>query len=290
MRYAWVNNHCDSYDVNTMCRVLDVSRSGYYRWLRAEPSKTQRRTERIGVEAKRAFEENHGSVGYRKVHKQLVAEGVACCPETVRKTLTRQGLHASTAPKFVPATTDSDHDLPIAKNLLDRDFTATRSNQKWVSDITYVRTGEGWLYLAVVIDLFSHKVVGWAMADHMRVDLVLEAFNMAVVHRRPTDDLLFHSDRGSQYAADAFRERLDFLNVTQSMSRKGNCWDNAPAESFFGRLKTEWAGRYTYRSRKEAKWSVYFYIEMFYNSKRRHAAIDYLTPNQFEAQSFSHAA
>jgi putative transposase len=186
LRYAWVNNHCDSYDVKTLCRVLEVSRSGYYRWLRAEPSETQRRVERIGVEAKRAFEENHGTVGYRKVYKQQAAEGVACCPETVRKTLTRQGLHASIAPKFVPATTDSDHNLPIAENLLARNFTATRPNQKWVSDITYIRTGEGWLYLAVVIDLFSRKVVGWAMADQMRVNLVLEAFEMAVMHRRPT--------------------------------------------------------------------------------------------------------
>ena len=202
----------------------------------------------------------------------------------------RQGLHATVAPKFVPTTTDSDHELPIAENLLDRDFTATRHNQKWVSDITYIRTSEGWLYLAVVIDLFSRKIVGWSMADHMRVDLVLDAFNMAVTHRRPTDDLLFHSDRGSQYAANDFLARLDFLNVRQSMSRKGNCWDNAPAESFFGKLKTEWVNRYPYRSRKEAKRSIYFYIEMFYNCKRRHAALGYLSPNTFETQHLPLAA
>ena len=218
------------------------------------------------------FEENHGAVGYRKVQEQLVAEGVACCPETVRKTLTRQGLHATVAPRFVPTTTDSNHNLPVAENLLARDFTATRPNEKWVSDISYVRTAEGWLYLAVVIDLFSRRVVGWAMADHMRADLVREAFEMAITHRRPTSELLFHSDRGSQYAASAFRERLAFLRVTQSMSRRGNCWDNAPAESFFGKLKTEWVGRHRYRSRAEAQRSIYCYIEMFYNSKRRHAA------------------
>ncbi len=143
----------------------------------------------------------------------------------------------------MPTTTDSDHNLPVAENLLARDFTATRPNEKWGSDITYVRTAEGWLYLAV-IDLFSRRVVGWAMADHMRVDLVLEAFEMAITHRRPTGDLLFHSDRGSQYAASAFRDRLAFLRVTQSMSRRGNCWNNAPAESFFGKLKTEWVGRH----------------------------------------------
>ena len=290
MRYAWVNNHRDSYDVNTMCRVLEVSRSGYYRHLRARPSNTQRRVERIGEEAKRAFEENHGSVGYRKVQKQLVAEGTDCCQETVRKTLTKQGLHAAVARKFVPTTTDSDHDLPIAENLLDRDFTATRPNDKWVSDITYIRTDEGWLYVTVVIDLFSRKVVGWSMDDHMRASIVMKAFNMAVAHRRPTSDLLFHSDRGSQYAADVFRDRLAFLNVTQSMSRKGNCWDNAPAESFFGRLKTEWSSRNRYRTREEAKRSIYFYIEMFYNSKRRHATLGYLSPNNFEDQLLTPAA
>ena len=285
-----MNNHCDSYDVKTMCRVLEVSRSGYYRHLRARPSKTRRRVDQIGVEAKRAFEENHGSVGYRKVQKQLVAEGTDCCEETVRKTLTKQGLHATVAKKFVPTTTDSDHDLPIAENVLDRDFTATRPNQKWVSDITYIRTDEGWLYVTVVIDLYSRKVVGWSMDDHMRASIVMKAFNMAVAHRRPTSDLLFHSDRGSQYASDVFRNRLDFLNVTQSMSRKGNCWDNAPAESFFGRLKTEWSSRNRYRTREEAKRSIYFYIEMFYNSKRRHATLGYLSPNSFEDQSLTHAA
>lgn len=290
MRYAWVNNHCDSYDVNTMCRVLEVSRSGYYRHLHAEPSKTQRRIEQIAVEARRVFEENHGAVGYRKVHEELVDEDIDCCKETVRKTLTKQGLHAAVAKKFVPTTTDSDHDLPIAENRLNRDFTATRPNEKWVSDITYIRTDEGWLYVTVVIDLFSRKVVGWSMDDHMRTGIVMKAFNMAISHRRPTGDLLFHSDRGSQYAANTFRDRLDFLNVTQSMSRKGNCWDNAPAESFFGRLKTEWAGRYHYRTRKEAKCSIYYYIEMFYNSKRRHATLGYLSPNSFETQRLTHAA
>jgi putative transposase len=290
VRYAWVKDHCDSYDVKTMCQVLEVSRSGYYRHLHAEPSETKRRIERIGVEARRAFEENHGAVGYRKVHEELVDKDIDCCKETVRKTLTKQGLHATVAKKFVPTTTDSDHDLPIAENLLDRDFTATRPNEKWVSDITYIRTDEGWLYVTVVIDLFSRKVVGWSMDDHMRASIVVKAFNMAVAHRRPTGDLLFHSDRGSQYAANMFRDRLDFLNVTQSMSRKGNCWDNAPAESFFGKLKTEWAGRYRYRNREEAKRSIYYYIEMFYNSKRRHTTLGYLSPNNFEDQPLTHAA
>ena len=290
MKYAWVKNHCDSYEVNRLCRVLGISRSGYYRWLTATPSRRERRGQAIGEQAKRVFEENHGSVGYRKVHEELVAEGTACCDETVRKSLTRQGLHARATRKFVPTTTDSNHNLPIAENLLNRDFTATRPDEKWVSDITYIPTEEGWLDLAVVIDLFSRKVVGWAMENHMRTDLVIDAFDMALAHRRPLGDLVFYSDRGSQYASHAFRDRLELLKIRQSMSRKGNCWDNAPSESFFGRLKTEWTGRHQYRSRDEAKRSVYFYIEMFYNSKRRHAAIGYVSPNDYESQPLKQTA
>ena len=273
-----------------MCRVLDASRSGYYGWLRRAPSKTSQRREKIAEAASKAFEENHGEAGYRPIHEQLKEDGIDCCPETVRKVLKKQGLAARVAPKFIPQTTDSDHNLPIAANVLDRNFTATRPNEKWTSDITYIRTLEGWVYLAVVIDLFSRKIVGWAMAAHMRTDLVLDALNMAIAHRRPTGELLFHSDRGSQYASDAFRERLDFLNITQSMSRKGNCWDNAPSESFFGKLKTGWVHRQTYATREEAMRSIYFYIEMYYNSKRRHATLGYLSPNDFEAKHRSQAS
>lgn len=201
VKHTWGKDHCDPQDVNTMCRVLEIDRSGYYRWLHAAPSDTQRRVEQIGAESKRVFEENYGSVGYHKVQEQLAAEGVPCCPETVPNTVTRHGLRATVAPRFVPTTTVSDHDMPVAASLLDRDIAAARPNEKWVSDITCVRTNEGWLYLAVVIDLFSRKVVGWAMAEHMRVELVLEAFNMAIAHRSPTAELLFHSDRGCQYAA-----------------------------------------------------------------------------------------
>ena len=208
----------------------------------------------------------------------------------VRKALKKQGLAAKIAPKFVPQTTDSDHELPIAPNLLDREFTASRPNEKWTSDITYIRTGEGWLYLAVVIDLFSRKIVGWSMAEHMRSELVLEALDMAIVHRRPTADLMFHSDRGSQYASKIFRKRLKFLKITQSMSRKGNCWDNAPSESFFGKLKTGWVHRQSYKTREEAVHSIYFFIEMYYNSKRRHATLGYVSPNDFERRHLAHAS
>jgi putative transposase len=269
--------------VKTSCRILEVSRSGYYKWIKWEPTLKHQRTQKIQEEAKRCFEENHGAAGYRGVHKDMEADGIECNKETVRIALKKQGLQASQAKRFVPTTTDSDHNLPIAKNVLNRNFTASRPDEKWVGDITYIRTGESWVYLAVVIDLYSRKIVGWAMADHMRKELVLEAFEMAIQHRRPTGSLIFHSDRGSQYASDKFREQLEFLNVTQSMSRKGNCWDNAVAESFFGKLKTEWVGRYEYNTRDEAMRSIYYYIEMYYNCRRRHAAIGYLSPNDFEA-------
>lgn len=272
-----------------MCRVLEVSPSAYYEWRTGKPTATQRRTERFDSETRRVFEENHGTTGYRKVYQHLIREEIPCSPETVRKSLKKQGLRAQTASKFVPRTTDSDHDFPVAENVLNRDFQASRPNEKWTSDITYIRTDEGWLYLVVIMDLFSRKIVGWSMADHMRTGLVLDALDMAIAHRRPTDRLIFHSDRGSQYASDAFRGRLNFLNITQSMSRKGNCWDNAPAESFFGKLKTEWVNRYCYATRTEAMRSIYFYLEMFYNSKRSHAALGYLSPNQFETAYLAQA-
>lgn len=290
MKYAWIEENKDSFEVKTMCDLLGVSRSGYYKRLHWKPTARHRRTSKIREEAKRSFEENHGASGYRGVHEDLKADGVECCPETVRIALKTQGLKATQSKRFVPTTTDSDHDLPIAENVLQRDFTASRCDEKWVSDITYIRTDSGWMYLAVILDLYSRKIVGWAMASHMRKELVLDALEMAIAHRRPTGSLIFHSDRGSQYASEKFRKRLKFLNITQSMSRKGNCWDNAPAESYFGKLKTEWTRRRRYRTRDEAKQSVYYYIEIYYNSRRRHAAIGYLSPNDFEAQTGRNAA
>ncbi len=290
MKYAWIKEHADSYEIKRMCKILEVCRSAYYAWLSRPPSATRVRQQRIAEAASEAFEENHGEAGYRPIHAQLNEEGTECGREMVRKALKKQGLAAKIAPKFVPQTTDSDHELPIAPNLLDREFTASRPNEKWTSDITYIRTGEGWLYLAVVIDLFSRKIVGWSMAEHMRSELVLEALDMAIVHRRPTADLMFHSDRGSQYASKIFRKRLKFLKITQSMSRKGNCWDNAPSESFFGKLKTGWVHRQSYKTREEAVHSIYFFIEMYYNSKRRHATLGYVSPNDFERRHLAHAS
>ena len=265
MKYAWVKNHCDSYDVNLLCDVLEVSRSGYYRWLHAKPSETAQRSEQIADKARQVFDENYGSVGYRKVYKDLQAQGVACCPETVRKALARQGLQAAAAPCFVPTTTDSDHDLPIAPNQLDRDFSALRPNAKWVSDITYIRTGEGWLYLCAVLDLYSGKVVGWSMAPVQDRHLVLKAVMMACWQRSDRSAVILHSDRGTQFTSAEYQQFLADHHIISSMSDVGHCGDNAAAEGFFGKLKRERVHRRRYLTLAEARSDVFDYIERFHN-------------------------
>jgi putative transposase len=264
-----------------MCGVLGVSTSGYYAWLKREPSLRQQRRQRIAEAAEEAYHESNGIYGYRKVHDDLQERKIVCCKETVRQVLREKGLFSRTRRKFV-VTTDSNHNLSVAKNLLDRNFKATAPDQKWVADITYIWTQKGWLYLAVVMDLFSRRIVGWSMSDSLRASVVLDAMQMALDLRNPESDLLHHSDRGSQYASDAFQELLDERRITCSMSRKGDCWDNAPVESFFGKLKTEWTHGKTYRTHKEAQADLFTYIELFYNRKRKHQALDYLSPVAFE--------
>ena len=281
MKYAWIQEHRDSYPVAVMCDVLEVSTSGYYAWLGREPSPQQQRRETIAEAAEEAYHESGGIYGYRKVHDDLQERKMVCCKETVRQVLREKALFSRTRRKFV-VTTDSDHNLPVAENLMDRNFEATAPDQKWVADITYIPTLEGWLYLAVVMDLFSRRIVGWSTSDSLRARLVLDAMQMAVDLRDPGPGLLHHSDRGSQYASDAFQGLLDKRRITCSMSRKGNCWDNAPVESFFGKLKSEWVHGKTYMTRTEAQADIFKYIELFYNRKRKHQALDYLSPVAFE--------
>lgn len=281
MKYAWIAENRDSFPIARMCRTLGVSPSGYYAWRKRGPSPRHQRREEIALAAVEAYQESYGVYGYRKVHDDLQEQEVECCRETVRKILHEKGLFSRTKRKFV-ATTDSQHTMPVAKNLLDRQFEATGPNQKWAADITYLATDEGWLYLAVVMDLFSRRIIGWSMSDSLQSQLVLDALMMATAARRPGDDLLHHSDRGSQYASDAFQELLRRHNITCSMSRKGDCWDNAPVESFFGKLKTEWVHGKHYSTRKAAETDVFQYIELFYNRKRKHAALGYLSPVNFE--------
>ena len=281
MRYAWIQEHDQDFPVAVMCNVLQVSTSGYYSRLGHKPSAQQQRREHIAQAAARFYFESERIYGYRKVYEDMLGANINCCRETVRRIMHEIGLFSRVKRKFV-LMTDSDHDMAVAENLLSRDFTAASPNQKWVADITYIPTLQGWLYLAAVMDLYSRRIVGWATSEHIDSALVISAMKMALSQRKPEADLLHHSDRGSQYASDNFQDLLEDNGIVCSMSRKGNCWDNACMESFFGSLKTEWLGNKKYKTREEAKSNIFNYIEMFYNRKRRHAALGYLSPAAYE--------
>jgi putative transposase len=283
VRYAWIDPQRDSYPLSRLCRVLKVSRSGYYAWRRREPSATVERRQQIGQAARQCHRDSHGIYGYRRVHRDLVDDhAIACCRETVRRVMADLGLSGKQKRRFVK-TTDSNHEEPVAANLLQRDFTATRPDQKWLADITYIRLTEGWLYLAVVLDCFSRRIVGWSLSRTIDADLVCAALAMALHRRCPQSDLVHHSDRGVQYASGSLRALLEREGLTMSMSRKADPWDNAMMESFFGSLKTEWIAT-GYGTEEEARMEVFKYIEMFYNSTRRHSALGYLSPAEYERQ------
>lgn len=289
MKYAWIEDQRDQYPVRTLCRVLGVSTSGFYQSRARTPGPRTRRRQQIAAAAVEAHDASHGVYGYRKVYDDLQQQQIACCLETVRRALRQEGRMSRVKAKF-RVTTDSNHQRPVAPNVLDRDFTASAPNQKWATDITYLPTAEGWLYLAVVLDLFSRRVVGWSMGATLQTSLVQEALQMALQQRRPGGGLLHHSDRGSQYASDAYQELLREHVIIGSMSRRGNCWDNAVVESFFGKLKTEWTRQTVYRTREEAKQDVFRYIEVFYNRYRKHAALDYVSPATYESNYLKEAA
>jgi len=264
-----------------MCRVLEVSASGYYDRLNRKPSTQQQRRDKIARAASEYHFQSHQIYGYRKVWQDLYAAGINCCEETVRRIMSELGLHSRVKRKFV-VTTDSEHNEPIAANVLGREFNAEKPNQKWVADITYIATQEGWLYLAAVMDLYSRRIVGWSMSERIDTALVQSALDMAIFQRRPGAGLMHHSDRGVQYASGNYQLKLKDLDIVCSMSRKGDCWDNAAMESFFGSLKTEWVYGKKYESREIAKNDLFNYIEVFYNRKRRHASLGYVTPIAFE--------
>jgi len=260
---------------------LQVSRSGYYAWRRREPSARVQRREQIGQAAQQSHRDSHGTYGYRRVHRDLVEDQeIPCCRETVRRIMGELGLAGRHKRRFVK-TTDSNHTEPIAANRLQRDFTATGPDQKWLADITYIRLVEGWLYLAVVLDCFSRRIVGWSLSRHIDAQLVCAALEMALHRRCPQGDLVHHSDRGVQYASESLRGLLKREGLTMSMSRKGDPWDNAMMESFFGSLKTEWIDE-EYATEAQARMELFKYIEMFYNPTRRHSALDYLSPTEYE--------
>ena len=280
MKYAWIQKHRRLFPISVMCRLLNVSTSGYYDSLKRQPSGQQIKRKAITQAAAVSYFESRRIYGYRKVYQDVIAE-IACCEETVRRVMRAIGLYSRIKRKFI-VTTNSDHALSIAENLLNREFTATAPNRRWVADITYIPTKMGWLYLAVVLDLFSRKIVGWSMSETIDSTLVQEAMTMALMHRQPDAGLLHHSDRGVQYAAESFQNLLTANKVVCSMSRKGNCWDNAVVESFFGSLKNEWIQKKIYETFEDAKKDIFNYIEVFYNRKRRHASLGYVSPVVYE--------
>lgn len=264
-----------------MCELLCVSRTGYYAWLRRPESQRKSEDEALSKLIKEIHEESNGEYGSPKIHRELRRRGTQCGRKRVARLMKKDGLKAKTVRKF-KATTNSDHNLPVAENLLNRDFTPAEPNRSWAADITYVWTKEGWLYLAVVIDLFSRAVVGWSMSERMTRTLVMNAFTLAVMRRNPPPGLIHHSDRGSQYASGDFQRLLERHGAICSMSRKGNCWDNAPAESFFALLKRALVFHNQYETRSQARQSIFEYIERFYNRKRIHSSLGYRTPYEVD--------
>ncbi len=269
-----------------MCQMLEVSRSGYYAWRDRPASVGQQRRVELSGRIRQVHEQSRGTYGSPRVTAELQDQGAKVCQNTVAKYMRQEGLRVTPRRRFLPQTTDSDHPYPIVGNELDQDFTASAPNQKWACDLTYIWTDEGWLYLSVVIDLFSRRVVGWSMSDHLRAEGVAEALQMALQRRRPPPDgsLLHHSDRGVQYACQRYRSLLQEHGIACSMSRRGNCYDNAVVESFFGTIKTERVHRERYRTRAEARSSVFEWIECWYNRRRRHSSLGYLSPETYEAQ------
>ena len=262
---------------------MSVSRSAYYAWL-GRPQTAIEKDDKELIEAiKNLFQKSRKNYGTRRLKKALIGMNRPVSRRRIDRLMGTAGLACKSKRKF-KATTNSKHNLPIAPNHLDRQFTVTQPNQTYVGDITYIHTLEGWLYLAVVIDLYSRQVVGWSMAEHMRTKLVNDALLMAVWQRKPGKGLLWHTDRGSQYASDSHRALLQEHGITQSMSRKGNCWDNAVSESFFHTLKTELVHHQHYQTRAEARQDIFEYIEVFYNRERLHSSNKYLSPIDYELQ------
>ena len=293
MKYAWIKSHTQQYPIRRMCRALRISPSGYYDWLHHQISAREQKRQIMTFAVKVSHQRSHGIYGHRKIHKDLVQEfKIDCCVETVRRIMRDNGIRSRVKHKYV-VTTDSKHNFKVADNILDGQFAVDQPDKIWTADITYIPTREGWLYLAAVEDLFNREIVGWATSENIDAFLVSEALRVALLRRSigSESEILHHSDRGSQYCSDMYQDLLTNNEIICSMSRKGNCWDNACMESFFGKLKNEWTKEKQYMTREEAKNDIFKYIEMFYNRQRRHEALGYVTPVEFrERHEKDHAA
>jgi putative transposase len=285
MRFRFIEDRRADYPVTVLCDVLGVSTAGYYAWRSRPESRRSAANREIVDDIKQVHRDTSGRYGSPRIHAELKAQGRGVSRGRIERLMRHHGIRAIMARPRRVRTTDSRHGFPIAPNLLDRDFTASAPNRIWLADITYVETDQGWLYLAAVMDLYSRRIVGWAMEDHLRAELPLAALAMAISAKRPGAGLIHHSDRGVQYASADYRKMMQSAGFKVSMSRKADCYDNAPMESFFHTLKTELVHHRHYATRNEATRDIFAYIEGFYNRTRRHSAIGYVSPIEMELKS-----
>lgn len=288
MKYAAIKDCQAEFPVSRLCAVLNVAESGYYAWLKRVPSPREQANRELEQTICRVWKHYRGNYGAPRIHAELQEQGISVGHNRVARLMRDAGIQGKTACKRRPHTTQSDPTHPVVANVLDRQFTARRADEVWLTDITYIDTAEGFLYLATVMDLYSRQIVGMAMADHLRSELVETALDMALTQRRPPRHLLHHSDRGSQYTSLDYQKRLSAAHMSVSMSRVGNCWDNAPMESFWATLKRECAD-VAFASHSQARCELFTYIMGFYNRQRRHSSLGYISPSTFESQSERHS-
>ena len=282
MKYAWIKEHIKDFNITVMCKVLKVDRSSYYHWIKTGCI-VKKVDKQLNELIQIIFNQSRENYGTRRIKRELTRlYGLTVSRRRISVIMHSFGITVKTKKRYKVNTTDSNHNLPIAPNILDRDFSSSKPDKKYVGDITYIPTQEGWLYLATVIDLYSRRVVGWAMDDNMKSELVNNALKMAISRRKPQQGLIWHTDRGSQYASYTHRDLLSKNGIIQSMSRKGNCWDNAVAESFFHTLKTELIYHQIFETKSQANQAIFEYIEVYYNRQRSHSANNYLSPVEFE--------
>ncbi len=284
MRYRFVAAERAAFPVRVLCRIVGVAVSGFYAWQHRRPARRREGDQRVSERIRAIFAESRRTYGSPRVHAELRAEGVRVGRKRVARLMRERGLAVARRRRRVPRTTDGRHGLPVAPNLLDRNFASERPDAVWLADLSYIPTGEGWLYLAAIKDMATREIVGWGMADHLREELARDALLMAIQRRQPPPGLIHHSDRGVQYASGPYSKVLRRHGIRQSMSRKGDCYDNAPMESFFGTLKTELVYRTSFPTREAAKRAIFEYVEAFYNRRRRHSGLGFLTPAQAYSQ------
>lgn len=284
MKFAFIREHRGTWEVSMMCELLGVSRQGYYDWVDRPAAATAVRRDGLVEQIRLSHVESRCTYGSPRICHDLAEKNVPCCVNTVARLMKNHGIASVVKRRFKVATTDSKHGRPVFENTLGRDFAADAPDRKWAADITYVPTGEGFVYLAGVVDLFSRKVVGWCMKDHLGTDLCVEALEMALARRKPAAGLLHHSDRGCQYASERYQEQLAAFSIDGSMSRVGNCYDNAAVESLWATLKTELVYQRPFKTKQEAADAIFEWIEVWYNRKRRHSTLGYRSPEAFEAQ------